>query len=395
MKDDELPPGFEEIFREFGAKPKDAKGKLELQLLAGDQARQPQALGTVIRGFLHAGSLTLVYGPPKSGKSFLVTDAFISVAACDPDWMGFKIVRPGPVLYVACEGHAGFWKRLEAIAVRRGLFRFPDAFVLARGRPHLIQVDAKSHTVMPRPDAIVQAIRAMPKPPVAVAIDTVFRAIGSGNVNNSDHINAFLAATAAIMDMGIAVVAIHHEIKSGGSPAGSVSLLGGADTIVRTQNEAPHHTWEIESAKDDAMTKPRAFKLDVVDLGQDPDGEPASSCVVVPLNVTVSPQAERARDPWRKKHLRALKKALMNILADQGKDIRPYAAEGSMVRAVDAEAVRLEFVRDYPSLEPAARRQAWKRAVDDGKADDLIGSRLIDGCIYLWLVPHEKRDNQA
>jgi hypothetical protein len=111
-----------------------------LRLRYGFDATQAEPLGTVVEGILHAGSLTLIYGPPKSGKSFLLSSCALSVAAQDPEWMDHDIVRPGPVLYVACEGHAGFWKRLVAEAKERGWSEptFPKGFILATGRPMLL-----------------------------------------------------------------------------------------------------------------------------------------------------------------------------------------------------------------------------------------------------------------
>jgi hypothetical protein len=203
--------------------------------------------------------------------------------------MGHPITRPGPVLYVACEGHAGFWKRLKAAAITRGWNEetFPARFVLATGRPSLIRLNERSHTAAPNPEDVLAAVArsaALGCSPVAVAIDTVFRSIGAGNVNASDHMNAYLAALATITDNDLALVAVHHETKAGGTPAGSVALIGGADTIIATGNiEGGGHSWQVEAAKDDAVTEPRKFVLPVVPIGEDADGAPASSCVIEPV----------------------------------------------------------------------------------------------------------------
>jgi len=125
--DDVMPPPSEEYQQEHGwkdGKPPPPNGKDRtsgddndvLGLRFGFDATGSRPLGTIVEGLLHAGSVTLIYGPPKSGKSFLATDLGLAVSAEQQDWMGHTIVRPGPVLYVACEGHAGFWKRLAAAA---------------------------------------------------------------------------------------------------------------------------------------------------------------------------------------------------------------------------------------------------------------------------------------
>jgi hypothetical protein len=70
------------------------------------------------------------------GKSFLITDMSLTIAAArvGDHWLGHKIVRPGPILYVACEGHAGFWKRLKAKAKVEGWDEktFPKDVILAK-----------------------------------------------------------------------------------------------------------------------------------------------------------------------------------------------------------------------------------------------------------------------
>ena len=158
-------------------------GRLHLQF--GFDAAIPRPMGTVVEGLLHAGSVTLIYGPPKSGKSFIATDVALSIAAEDDEWMGHKIVRPGPVLYVACEGHAGFWKRLLAAAKSRGWSKetFPKNFILATGRPMLIRANANGATYAPDPSAITQALieaKEQGLTPVTIIIDTVFRSFGAG-----------------------------------------------------------------------------------------------------------------------------------------------------------------------------------------------------------------------
>jgi hypothetical protein len=354
-------------------------GSGALALFYGWDAAQPQSIGTIVRGVLHSGSVTLFYGPPKSGKSFLLTDCFLKIAARDQDWMGHAIVRTGPVLYVACEGHAAFWKRLKAAAINRGWDNrtFPKAFVLAVGRPQLIRISEKTHAAGPHPDDVLAALKAMKANgglPIAVAIDTVFRSVGEGNVNASDHMNAYLAALAEITDQGIALAVVHHETKAGGTPAGSVTLIGGADTIVSTKNGADNgtHTWCVEMAKDDAETKPRAFTLEVIDVGNDADDEPQSSCVVRDTGATHAPK--RGRPRGSKAAQNAL--AALRLAIDECGQIPP--ASNHIPPSV--RTVNLELWKRYVAQssvagteKPDSLRKAFNRAVDHLQADGFIG----------------------
>jgi hypothetical protein len=121
-----------------------------------DAAIAPKLQTTVVRGILHKGSITLVYGMPKSGKSFLATDLALAIA--DPpraQWMGHRILQHGPVLYVACEGHGGFWKRLRATGQL-----VPAQFILAKGRPRLIiNPDATGRTWVPETTDVLKGLQ--------------------------------------------------------------------------------------------------------------------------------------------------------------------------------------------------------------------------------------------
>lgn len=274
-----------------GAIPPD--GKLVLAF-GPNAAIAPQDQSTVVRGLFHTGSITLFYGLPKSGKSFLATNAALAVADPGVDyWMQHRIQQHGPVLYVACEGHGGFWKRLQAAG------HVPDDFVLATGRPMLIyNPDAHGYSWVPNSTDILAAVAAVEahygRKPLLVVVDTVFRSFGGGNVNDSSHMNAYVAAAQEIADAGCAVALVHHTTKTGSSPAGSVSLMGAADTLVLVEKrEDDTHCWTVEEAKDDASGEAIGFRLKVVEGILDALGEAVSSCILVPLADDEAPPSPR------------------------------------------------------------------------------------------------------
>ncbi len=356
--------------------PGDQPGALRLRY--GFDATAAQPIGTIVEGLLHAGSVTLIYGPPKSGKSFLATDLALAVPAEFPDWMGHRIVRPGPVLYVACEGHAGIWKRLVASANKRRWDEatFPKGFILATGRPKLIRMDANGMHFAPDPSAILAALddaKQRGMKPVAIVIDTVFRSFGEGNVHASPDMTVYLAAVAVLTDQGYAVALVHHEIKSGGTPAGSVSLTGGADTIIhvwRNDETSDRRYWRVEMAKDDAETAPRAFTLEVVPIGLDPDGRPASSCII--HDGGAAPDAtsgkKRGRQPSEASAeatlARLIYRELCNLLADpsEGQDIA-FHPEAPPVRAVSRSRLR-GAINQADILDPVTDEADRKRVTE-------------------------------
>jgi len=66
----------------------------------------------LINGLFELGALFALYGPSGDGKTFLVLDWLLSVAA-GVDWMGRKVLG-GIVVYVTGEGGRGIYRRVRA-----------------------------------------------------------------------------------------------------------------------------------------------------------------------------------------------------------------------------------------------------------------------------------------
>jgi hypothetical protein len=201
--------------------------------------------------------------------------------------------------------------------------RLPDRFVLAKGRPKLIVDDSnRGFHWMPHTDDILNAIKRvharLGQFPILVVIDTVFRSFGGANVNDSAHMNQYVAAATEIatkgadngdndgIDKSIALALVHHGTKGTGTPAGSVSLMAGADTLMpvfKHKNKDTgevSHSWLVDEAKDDADTPARGFVLEVVDDIIDVSNEAVSSCRVVdrgPLPENAKADTGRGKKP--------------------------------------------------------------------------------------------------
>ena len=72
----------------------------------------------LVEDLLPRPSVAFIYGPPKSGKSFIAIDLAASVA-CGRSWCGKKTTG-GTVLYVVGEGISGVVLRQEAWAEYHG-----------------------------------------------------------------------------------------------------------------------------------------------------------------------------------------------------------------------------------------------------------------------------------
>ena len=73
----------------------------------------------LIKDLIPREGLVVIWGPPKSGKSFWAWDALMHVAL-GWDYRDRRIAA-GPVVYLACEGERGLSARAEAFRRKHGL----------------------------------------------------------------------------------------------------------------------------------------------------------------------------------------------------------------------------------------------------------------------------------
>ena len=84
---------------------------------------------------------------------------------------------------------------------------------------------------------------------------------------------------------GCLVVIVHHCGIAGSRPRGHTSLSGADDAqIAIERNEDGSITATVEHMKDGRAGAAMASRLERVELGTDDDGDPITSCVVVPAD---------------------------------------------------------------------------------------------------------------
>jgi AAA domain len=118
----------------------------------------------LVKGIIPYPGLSIIWGPPKSGKSFWAFDLVMRVAL-GWDYRGRR-VHQGPAVYCCFEGQTGIRTRVEAFRqtfLPEDLERVP--FFL---QPVTIDL-VKDH------GELIAAIRTLETPPVAVVLDTLNR----------------------------------------------------------------------------------------------------------------------------------------------------------------------------------------------------------------------------
>lgn len=232
------------------------------------------------------------------GKSFLLTDLMLSCAAVSAgvkeadgadvksSWFEYDINRFG-VVYIVAEGSDDFVIRLHAWRMEHGLA--PDAmlpFIFLPTSIDLQSDNADTDTLKAEIQAIDFEMKARFGVGVGVTvIDTVSRALAGGNENDSSVMGSFVRNCESIQqDLGIAVIAVHHGGKAGGTgPRGHESLLGAADFVAEVlpkTEEKPYSSWVIRKFKAGQAGQEHRFKLVPRLVDESAEGKPITSCVV-------------------------------------------------------------------------------------------------------------------
>jgi hypothetical protein len=265
--------------------------------MVGELVANPKPPNWLVRGFLEADSLALLYGPPKKGKSFCAIDLACSVATGTP-WHGCK-TKQAPVFYLAGEGHNGLARRFSAWSIARGV-DLTNAPLAVSNRPRPMTDPDAAQSVS---DAVAQLADQVGAQPGLIVVDTLARNYG-GNENDSQDMGRFIAHLDAIRDTyNATVLVVHHSGKDEQRGArGSTALFGAIDAAYSvTQDESRTVTLTPEAMKDATLPPAMAFDLSIVELDiEDEPGQPATSCCPALLSGDFQPKRKQLSDDQKR-----------------------------------------------------------------------------------------------
>ena len=312
---DTVDPDLEAIKKPYkkgpDQRPAEISSALRFRLVAFDKIELDTSPAYLVRGIIPREGLVVIWGPPKCGKSFWTFDLVMHIA------LGWEYrsrrVQRGTVVYVACEGERGLGARAEAFRRQR----LPEdgsvsGFHLLATRLDLV-ADGRE---------LVDNIRTQlgADLPAAVVIDTLNRSIAGSESSDEDMGNYVKAADAIREAFRCAVLIIHHCGLDDNRPRGHTSLRGAADAEISVRRDGSGLvTAAVIWMKDGPNGDEENSRLEVVDLGQDSDGEKITSCVIEPAGG--EPKATSARRPL-KGTAKAGYENLIDCVARQG-DLAP------------------------------------------------------------------------
>jgi hypothetical protein len=256
------------------------------ELLSGDQLAARAAPVPLVAGLLYRDTLAWLIGKSGSFKSFVAFDIAQHVAGGQP-WAGRRTER-GDVVYVMAEGQGGASLRARAWRERNG--------PLPGGVHYLTRpVQAASPEQW---GALLVAMERMR--PSLIILDTQARNTLGIKENDNTDMGRFVEQVDRLRRVsdGACVLVIHHIGRAGDDARGASAIDGAQDTelkLTRDGRRAMHATLSIDKQKDAPDTASVDLRLDPVELGPGPTGEPLSSLVVctsVFQSATVRPWLE-------------------------------------------------------------------------------------------------------
>ncbi|MDI1270598.1 MAG: AAA family ATPase, partial [Polaromonas sp.] len=244
---------------------------MRYELLTDDDLGRLPPIQWRIKNVLPEQGIAVAYGPSGSGKSFLVLDMLQSLAS-GREWFGRK-VKQCSVTYIVLEGEAGLAGRVSAHRIQHGSTSMNIRYMVQPFR--LLDADDINE--------LVQAIQAAGTGDVVV-LDTLSRATPGTDENDSKAMGQIIANAKLLQDLiGGLVLLVHHTGKDASKGMrGHSSLHAALDCAIEVRRHGDRREWVIAKSKDGEDGASHPFKLEVVSLGRDNDGEEITSCVVVP-----------------------------------------------------------------------------------------------------------------
>lgn len=275
----------EDIAKEFETTPKDSPTAKPIKQIAIEHwdSIQDEPVKWLIEGVIPVGAFTALYGPPGSFKSFIALDIAEAIAT-GRTWMGHGVTEKGAVLYICGEGFGGVGARIKACKQHHQTKNGAPIYVI-RHQLNLRSSVEDFNALMVAIETLVMETGINFK---MIIVDTLARAFGGGNENDSADMGAFITACGRIQQIvqDCALMILHHSGKDQSRGLrGHSSLLGAVDTeleLLRFE-EQMKGVITISKQKDGEDNKRIGFEMVRIEL-ESPSplqiGEPVTSLAV-------------------------------------------------------------------------------------------------------------------
>ncbi len=259
-------------------------------LLPADEfSAQPAPVKWILKGWLQEKSLIMIHGPSGGGKTFVLLEWLLSVAAGFTQWQGRR-VKPGPVVYLAGEGHEGLRGRVAG-------------WKAARNASKLNMWISKSGCDLNTQPGYAQAageVKRLGIQPSIIAVDTLHRFL-AGDENKAQDAKTMLDACGLLMrEFGCAVILVHHTGVSEEAQhraRGSSAWRGALEVEISVVPGKEGEPMEIcqRKSKDAELAEPIYARLisHPIPGWLDEDGEQVTTAIVEICDAAEAPAAPK------------------------------------------------------------------------------------------------------
>lgn len=243
-----------------------APSSKRVPLLALDGLKQAaEGVTWLVKRVIPSDSIGMLFGGSGTFKTYLALDLALHICHGLP-WMGRK-TKKGAVIYIAAEGGAGLWTRIQAWHLARGLdWRKAPLYVV----PVAVDLNTDAWRV-------VDAAQMAGVTPALVVVDTLSQTY-SGEENSANEMAAYLRVLGTRFRAlwRCAVALLHHSGHAATErPRGSSAIRANIDFLLglhRDENELLA-TLSCIKQKDGEQFQDATFQLSAVSLGVDADGD--------------------------------------------------------------------------------------------------------------------------
>src|SRR5215831_925646 len=228
--------------------------------------------------------IVVVWGKPKSGKTFWVFDLEMHVAL---GWLYHgRRVEGGDVLHIACEGVRGLAARKEAWRLHHIRGKDPDAIAEIENAPFHLCKDTALDLINDVDSVVADIVIQFDGRPIKIiTIDTLNRSLHGSENKDEDMARYIRAAVLLAEKFQCVVMVVHHCGYDTSHPRGHTALIGAVDADIEVKRDTDDAICtKVNNMRDGASGEETATRsrLQVIEVTRDDNGNPITSCVILP-----------------------------------------------------------------------------------------------------------------